>query len=104
MSNPAPPPIEAHAKNITDKLSPHLTVAEFTDSDSDSAARLGIDKSLPCELVDTARETGTMLEEVRSALDNSILVIAVCRCPDLNKAIGVMPTSDHPKALALERR
>jgi zinc D-Ala-D-Ala carboxypeptidase len=88
--------------NITDRLSAHLTVAEFTDSDM--AARLGIDNSLPDELVGAAQATGTMLERVRAVLGSPILVSSGYRCMALNTAIGSGPGSDHPKAEALDFR
>ena len=88
--------------NITDRLSDHLTLAEFTDSDT--ATRLGIDNSLPDDLVEAAQATGAMLERVRAILGTPILVSSGYRCPALNKAIGAVPTSDHPKAMALDFR
>ena len=88
--------------NITDCLSAHLTVAEFTESDT--AARLGIDNSLPDELLEAAQATGAMLERVRAALGTAMLVSSGYRCKALNHAIGSGPGSDHPKAEALDFR
>lgn len=88
--------------NTTDRLSPHLTLAEFTDSDT--AARLNIDNSLPRHLIEEAQTTGAMLERVRALLGEPIFVSSGYRCPKLNEAIGSSSTSDHPKALALDFR
>ena len=88
--------------NITDRLSAHLTLAEFTDSDT--AARLGIDNSLPGELVETAQATGAMLERVRALLGAPLLISSGYRSPELNRAIGSGSGSDHPKAAALDFR
>ena len=88
--------------NITQHLSEHLTISEFTDSDT--ATRLGIDNSLPDNLLEAARATGAMLECVRAVLGTPILVSSGYRCLMLNQAIGSGPGSDHPKAEALDFR
>jgi zinc D-Ala-D-Ala carboxypeptidase len=87
-------------------LSPHFTLAEFTESDT--AARLKIDNSLPAVLLDQARGTAAMLERIRATLgalaghDVPIIVTSCYRCPALNKAIGSSAFSDHPRALAVD--
>ncbi len=86
--------------NITERLSPHLTLAEFTHSDT--AARLGLDNSLPENLLEAAMQTGVMLERVRNVLGTPMLISSGYRCPALNKAIGSGPASDHTKAEALD--
>lgn len=83
-------------------LSEHLTLEEFTASDT--ATRLGIDNDLPLELVGAAKDTAAMLERVRVALGTPILVSSGYRSPTLNAAIGSGPASDHPKATALDFR
>ena len=83
-------------------LSEHLTLAEFTRSDT--ATRLGIDNNLPLQLMDAAKATAAMLERVRAVLDVPILVSSGYRCPALNAAIGSGPGSDHLKAAALDFR
>ena len=88
--------------NITDRLSAHLTLAEFTDSDT--ASRLGIDNALPDDLVEAAQATGAMLERVRAVLGTAMLVSSGYRCKALNTAIGSGPGSDHLKAQALDFR
>ena len=86
--------------NITERLAEHLTVAEFTDSDT--AARLGLDNSLPGNRLEAAQITGVMLERVRGVLGAPMLITSGYRCPELNKAIGSGPGSDHTKAEALD--
>lgn len=88
--------------NITQHLSEHLTISEFTDSDT--AARLGIDNTLPAELLEAAQATGAMLERVRGVLGTPMLVSSGYRCIALNTAIGSGPGSDHLKAEALDFR
>jgi hypothetical protein len=85
---------------IPESLSPHLTLAEFTHSDT--AARLGIDNSLAENLLEEAMLTGVMFERVRKALGAPMLISSGYRCLELNKAIGSGPSSDHPKAAALD--
>lgn len=86
--------------NITERLSPHLTLDEFTHSDT--AARLGLDNSLPESLLEAAMLTGVMLERVRKVLGNPMWISSGYRCPELNRAIGSAPTSDHVKVEALD--
>lgn len=87
-------------------LSPHLTLEEFTDSDT--ATRLGINNDLPLELVEEGRRTAELLERIRAYLSEQaakpipIQVSSGYRCPALNTAIGSGPSSDHPKAMALD--
>jgi len=97
---------------ITMQLSPHFTAAEFTASDT--AARLGIDNSLPARLLVTAQITCQMLERIRAHLgqlagrDVPIILTSGYRCPDLNAAIGSQnptPTSrgsDHVHGMAAD--
>jgi len=88
------------------KLSPHFTVAEFTASDT--AARMGIDNSLPEDLVDNAIATAQMLERIRYYLGKfdgtpvPIILSSGYRCPELNRSIGSGKTSDHLKAMAAD--
>jgi hypothetical protein len=86
--------------NITDRLSSHLTLVEFTHSDT--AARFCIDNSLPENLLEAAIQTGVMLERIRKVLGTPMLISSGYRCPELNKVIGSGPASDHPKAAALD--
>ena len=83
-------------------LSPHLTHAEFTRSDT--ALRLGIDNTLPEGLLANAYDTAAMFERLRAHLKAPILVSSGYRCLALNTAIGSASGSDHVQALALDFR
>ena len=84
------------------KLSEHLTLEEFTHSDT--ANRLGIDNTLPDELLETAKYTAqNLFEPIRELLGGvSINIDSGYRCHDLNVAVRGVPTSQHAKAEALD--
>jgi len=82
-------------------LSTHFTLEEFTASDT--AARLGLDNSVPPELMPNAIATAAMMERIRDALGGKpIIVTSGHRAPAVNKAVGSGPGSDHPKAMAID--
>jgi len=84
----------------------HFTLAEFTHSDT--AARKGIDNTLPADLMLSALQTLEMLERIRAKLgalaghEVAISISSGYRCPALNMAVGSRSTSDHPKAAAAD--
>ena len=83
------------------KLSENFTFAEFTASDT--AARRGIDNTLPGGLIPTAQATAQMLERIRAALGGlPIIITSGYRCQALNAAIGSARSSDHVKAMAID--
>ena len=83
------------------KLSENFDLAEFTASDT--AARKGIDNTLPRELLPAALATAEMMERIRAVLGGkAIIITSGYRSPALNTAIGSTHTSDHPKALAVD--
>lgn len=87
-------------------LSQHVTLEEFTASDT--AARLGIDNTLPAVLMPVATDTAKMIERIRAFLcdqagrDIPIIITSGFRCPDLNTAIGSALGSDHPRGMAVD--
>lgn len=87
-------------------LTPHFTREEFTASDT--ALRLGIDNSLPEQMLDEARRTCEMMERIRARLTRlagqqvPIVVTSGYRCLQLNRAIGSADTSDHVRAMAMD--
>jgi len=81
-------------------MTPHFSLAEFTGSDT--AARLGIDNSLPDELRESALKTLEMMERIRFHIDAPVIITSGYRCEALNKAIGSKPGSDHTMALAVD--
>lgn len=83
------------------KLTPHFTTEEFCASQT--ASRLGIDNSLPIDLVENAKRTCEGLESVRIILNaNVIHVSSGYRCKKLNDAVGSKDTSQHLKAQAAD--
>lgn len=91
------------------KLSMHITMEEFIRSDK--AVELGIDNTLPPELLEDALETCAMGERVRAFLSSRLgkdvpLNFSSCyRCPPLDLAIRKRPkTGDHSLAKAMDFR
>jgi hypothetical protein len=83
------------------QLSPHFTVEEF--SQSQTAARLGINNDIPLELYAPAKRTAEGLEQVRSLLrSHPIHISSGYRCLALNAALGSKNTSQHVKAEAVD--
>lgn len=87
-------------------MTPHFTLVEFTASAT--AARRGIDNTLPPDLVPAARQTLEMMERIRAYLSQlaggevPIIISSGYRCPALNMLVGSSSTSDHPKAAAVD--
>lgn len=88
------------------KITEHFTLEEFTASQT--AARRGIDNSLPDRLFSIAGETLMMMERIRAALSEHagrevpVNISSGYRCTALNRAIGGSPTSDHVRAMATD--
>ena len=86
----------------------HFDIAEFCASDT--AVRLRIENELPPDLEPNAWATLAMLEKIRSHLskkagkDVPITILSGYRCPDLNRAVRGVPTSDHVKGMAADIR
>jgi zinc D-Ala-D-Ala carboxypeptidase len=75
-------------------LSAHFTLAEFTDSQT--AARQGIDNTPPADVVERLKRTAQGLEAVRVRLGCAPIVISSgYRSPALNAAIGGSKNSQH---------
>jgi len=88
------------------QITTHFSEAEFTASGT--AARRGINNSLPDALRAAALETCQMMERIRRYLSDrkgkeiAIIVTSGYRCLALNRAIGSSDTSDHVRALAMD--
>jgi len=86
----------------------HFSLAEFAASTT--AARRGIDNTMPASLVPAAQDTLAMLERIRAWLsaqagrDVPMIVTSGYRCPALNAAVGSSPRSDHLRAMAADWR
>lgn len=75
-------------------LSPHFSLSEATDSQV--AARRGINNDPPAELYKALRRTAEGLEQIRALLGGYPLIVSSWfRCQRLNWAIGGAPTSQH---------
>jgi len=87
-------------------LTEHFTVEEFEDSDT--AARLRIDNSVPEELMKNLLATAKMLEKIREHLSFSIdgevpiRITSGFRCYKLNRTIGGSRNSHHMSAHAAD--
>jgi zinc D-Ala-D-Ala carboxypeptidase len=83
------------------KLSKYFTTQELEASQT--ASRLGIDNSIPPELMDNARYMCAQMDIVRDYLRHPILVTSGYRSPTLNKNIaGSAKNSSHMSALAMD--
>lgn len=87
--------------NRNEKLSPHFTLGELIRSNT--AERKGIDNRPPPELSDKLRRLCVeILEPVREHFGTPFRPNSGYRSPELNKAIGGSPTSQHCKAEAVD--
>jgi uncharacterized protein YcbK (DUF882 family) len=75
------------------QLSEHFTLKELTESDT--AARLGIDNTPPTYVVENLKRLCMVLEEVRHAVGKPIRVSSGYRCLKVNHAVGSKDTSQH---------
>ena len=81
-------------------LSAHFTLDEFTNSQT--AARQGIDNTPSPDIVRTLQRTATGLELVRNLLGAPILISSGYRSPALNKAVGGAANSQHMTGEAVD--
>lgn len=82
-------------------LSPHFTIDEFTQSQT--AARDGIDNTIPPDLMPSAKRTAQGLELVRILLNSHpVLISSGYRCPELNQKVGGSRLSQHMLAEAAD--
>ena len=82
-------------------LSEHLSLEEFTHSDTAIAKQ--IDNQMPDELMSNALALATLLfEPVRSLLGVPCKIDSGYRCVELNMAVRGVPTSQHTKGQALD--
>lgn len=77
-----------------------FTISEFTRSAT--ADRLHIDNSLPPALKEAALYTLSRLDDIRERYGKPIVITSGYRCPQLNKAVGGKPNSQHLKAQAAD--
>jgi hypothetical protein len=82
-------------------LSAHFSLEEALVSQT--ASRLGIDNTPSKEIIQNMKDAALQLEFVRMRLNsNAIHINSWYRCPELNKAVGSKPTSDHLTGYAID--
>ena len=82
-------------------LSPNFALSEFTESQT--AARLGLDNDPPAELYETLKATARCMEDIRDLLGGKVvLVSSAYRSPEVNKAVGGSANSQHTKGEAVD--
>ena len=74
-------------------LSSNFTLDELTNSQT--AARLGIDNQPDAQTLESLKQTCYGLEQVRKLLGKPILISSGYRSAALNKAVGGQPGSQH---------
>ena len=82
-------------------LSPNFALSEFTESQT--AARLGLDNDPPVDMYGTLKATARCMEDVRDLLGGKpVLVSSAYRSPEVNKAVGGSVNSQHSKGEAVD--
>lgn len=83
------------------QLAPNFYQHEFERSAT--AARYGIDNSIPDALLPNVREMAQCMQLIRSVLGNKVITVTSgYRCPKLNAKINGSTTSAHMQALACD--
>ena len=83
------------------RITPHFTLEEFERSGT--AARLHIDNRVPAELVPNIKYLcEEVLEPLREHFQEPIYVSSGYRCPELNKAVGGVKSSQHMQGEAAD--
>ena len=79
----------------------YFTMGEFIRSDT--AAKLGIDNRCKMEHVPNIKAlVANVLDPLRAAYGKPIRITSGFRCPELNKAVGGSPTSQHMSGMAAD--
>lgn len=85
------------------KITSNFTLEEFIRSNT--ATRLGItnlpNKEQIANIYDLCKN---VLQPIRQAYGKPIIVTSGFRCPELNKAVGGVPTSEHLQGMAADIR
>lgn len=70
---------------------------------SDTAKRLGINNlNLDHSILVCLFSTADLMQEIRDLLGKPIIITSAYRCPELNKAVGSKPSSQHLQGLACD--
>lgn len=75
------------------KLTEHFDLEEFTRSST--ALRLGIDQTPSPVVFGVLSHTAAQMEKIRAILSASVRISSGYRSPDLNRAVGSGPKSQH---------
>jgi zinc D-Ala-D-Ala carboxypeptidase len=84
------------------KLTPNFTLEELTISET--AVRLGLDNTPNDAVKANLVRLAKFLEEIRRILGRPIMINSAYRSPEVNKAIGSRPTSQHCLGCAADIR
>ena len=83
------------------QLSKNFSLEEFEKSDTANAK--GIDNRVPVELIGNIQAlVDNVLQPLRDLYGKPIHFNSGYRCPELNKAVGGVPTSQHQKGKAAD--
>ena len=82
------------------KLSPNFTLEELTHSEI--AERLGLNNTPDAIITANLTRLAKFLEEVRRVVGRPIMVNSAYRSPEVNKAVGSKPTSQHCNGCAAD--
>ncbi len=84
------------------QLSKHLSLAEFIHSNT--ALKLGIDNTLPKDLINNAHRVAELFEVVRTIVDRPCRINSGYRNATLNSLVGGSKTSNHMMGCACDIR
>lgn len=82
------------------KLTDNFYLSEFEVSQT--AARLGLDNSIPKSLLSNVKRLAVLLEQVRSLINAPVIISSGYRSPTVNKAVGGVKNSQHLTASAAD--
>lgn len=75
------------------KLTPHFSLSEFVNTSRKEFKQKNYNWAL--SHMNTLEDLAYFLEDVRKVCDCPITITSGIRCPELNKAVGGAPTSQH---------
>lgn len=75
------------------QLSAHFSLEEFTHSSK--AISMGVDNAPTPEHMENLQKLAERMEDVRALFNRAIEITSAYRNPEVNKAVGGVPTSAH---------
>ena len=82
------------------KITEHFSISEVEKSET--AKRLGIDNTLPENLIPNVKRVCEKLERIRALYNKPIISTSFYRCEELNNKVGGSKTSAHVNGLACD--